>query len=147
MLYFDTSALLPYYRNEAASEAIETLLLGQEQAVLISELTEVELASALARWVRTGELDEPQAHKLEAAFRTDLQAGRWARQPLASTQFQLAREWITTRKTALRTLDGLHLACAQAHGACLVTLDETMRRAAAFFGLEVWDHHLIGTTR
>lgn len=54
MLYFDTSALLPYYRREHASERVQALLLSQSQPVLISHLTEVEVASALARWVRMG---------------------------------------------------------------------------------------------
>jgi predicted nucleic acid-binding protein len=54
MLYFDTSALLPYYRQEQASEQVQALLSVQRQPVLISHLTEVEVASALARWVRTG---------------------------------------------------------------------------------------------
>jgi len=47
MLYADTSALLPYYRAEATSAAVESLLLAQSKPVLISDLTRVEFASAL----------------------------------------------------------------------------------------------------
>ncbi|PTB91794.1 VapC toxin family PIN domain ribonuclease, partial [Marinobacter sp. Z-F4-2] len=61
MYYFDTSAVLPYYRQEHASDSIQALLELQTKPVLISHLTEVEVASALARWVRMGELSEPQA--------------------------------------------------------------------------------------
>lgn len=48
MLYFDTSAILPYYRQEHASDRVQALLESQTQPVLISHLTEVEVASAPA---------------------------------------------------------------------------------------------------
>ena len=37
----------------------------------ISHLAEVEVASALARWVRMGELSDPQANRMESAFHDD----------------------------------------------------------------------------
>ncbi len=141
MLYFDTSAVLPYYRQEAASEAVESLLRQQRQPVLISELVEVEVASALARWVRCGELDEPQAHRIEAAFRDDLRAGRFARTPVTGQHFEQARQWLSTRKTALRTIDALHLACAQQQSQCLVTLDTGLAKAAQYWGLDTLEPH------
>lgn len=58
MLYFDTSALLPYYRAEDVSDQVQALLGRQTEPVLISRLTVVEVASALARWVRMEELTE-----------------------------------------------------------------------------------------
>lgn len=136
LLYLDTSALLPYYRAEAASDAVERLLRAQAQPVWISDLVEVEFASALARWVRTGELEEPQAHRIEAAFYDDRRAGRLLTAAIGQTEFQKAREWLGSFKSALRTLDALHLACAHRHGHCLVTLDQTLLKAAEFWGME-----------
>lgn len=52
MIYLDTSALLPYYRPEALSEVIQDLLMAVEEPAFITDLTKVEFASALARWVR-----------------------------------------------------------------------------------------------
>ena len=49
MLYFDTNALLPYYREEQASVCVQQRLCAQSQPVLISYLTEVEVAS-LVGW-------------------------------------------------------------------------------------------------
>ncbi|MEX1198169.1 MAG: type II toxin-antitoxin system VapC family toxin [Pseudohongiellaceae bacterium] len=135
MLYFDTSALLPYYRNEAASEHVQALLSTQVQPVLISHLTEVEVASALARWVRTGELTEPEANRIESAFQEDLDQGRFARCPIELAHYQRAIHWISTRKTSLRTLDALHLACAAHRQACLISEDAALIDAAGFFGL------------
>ncbi|MCC5865324.1 MAG: type II toxin-antitoxin system VapC family toxin [Wenzhouxiangella sp.] len=136
MLYFDTSAVLPYYREEVSSQAVEALLLEQRKPVLISDLVEVEFASALARWVRCGELDEPHAHRIEAAFREDLRATRFSITSVSGQHFKQAREWLSTRKTVLRTLDALHLACAQQQSACLVTLDAGLAKAAQYWGMD-----------
>lgn len=48
MVYFDTSALLPYYRQEAHSGAVQRLLMDQTEPVLVNDLTRVEFASALS---------------------------------------------------------------------------------------------------
>ncbi|MCB1650304.1 MAG: type II toxin-antitoxin system VapC family toxin [Pseudomonadales bacterium] len=135
MLYFDTSALLPYYRQEAASDRVQTLLSAQTQPVLISHLTEVEVASALARWVRMGELTEAQANRIDNAFQQDIHQGRYIRCPIQLACFQRASHWIGMRRTSLRTLDALHLACAEVHQACLVSEDDALINAAVFFGL------------
>ena len=137
MFYFDTSAVLPYYREEIASNAVEALLQEQRKAVLISELVEVEVASALARWVRCGKLDEPHAHRIEAAFREDLRAARFSMTAITGQHFKQAREWLSSRKTVLRTLDALHLACAQQQSACLVTLDAGLAKAAQYWGMDI----------
>ena len=137
MLYIDTSALLPYYRQEPASEQVQALFSAQRSPVLISRLTKLELASALARWVRTGELSEAQANRIEAAFNEDCDEGRFIVKALTGQQFERANHWLLTRKTALRSLDALHLACAAGNEAILVTGDEALFQAAEFLGLRV----------
>lgn len=136
MLYLDTSAVLPYYRQEQASERVQATLADQTQPVLISHLTEVEVASALARWVRMGELTEPQANRIESAFYEDVSQGRFALCPIEPTHYRRASYWIRTRKTSLRTLDALHLACAEHNRATLISEDEVLISAALFFGIE-----------
>jgi len=136
MFYLDTSALLPYYRQEQVSEAVQALLLAQTEPVLISHLTEVEVASALARWVRMGELQDADANRIESAFFEDIRQGRFVRCAVEFAHYQRAIHWIGTRKTSIRTLDALHLACAEYHQVCLVTQDEALLNAAMFFGLD-----------
>ena len=136
MLYFDTSALLPYYREEQASERVQELLFAQSRPVLISHLTEVEVASTLARWVRMGELNESQANQIESAYHDDVNHGRFLLRPMESVHFERATYWISMRKTSLRTLDALHLACAEYARACLITEDDALLHAAKFFGLD-----------
>jgi hypothetical protein len=65
--------LLPYYRQEQASDRVQALLLAQAQPVLISHLTEVEVASALARWVRMVWLECKKGNELRSKQRTE----RW----------------------------------------------------------------------
>lgn len=136
MIYLDTSALLPYYRQEQASERVQAMLGRQTQPALISHLTEVEVASALARWVRMEELTEPQANRIESAFYDDVSHGRFILCPVEIAHYRRASHWIGARKTSLRTLDALHLACAEHHQATLISEDEALVNAAAFFGLD-----------
>lgn len=138
MLYFDTSALLPYYRTESDSDVIQSLLAAQNTPVLISQLAQVEFASALARWVRMGELSEPQANLVEHAFHEDLVSERFLVQPVEMAHFERALHWLANRNTALRTLDALQLACAERPNTILVTLDTVMRASANYLGLRTY---------
>jgi len=136
-LYFDTSALMPYYRQEASSEHVQRLLERQREPVLISHLSQVEFASVLARWVRMKDLTEAHANSIEAAFQQDLDEGRFVVKILTRGHFQRAYRWLLARKTALRTLDALHLACAAGYDAMFVSLDDVQCAAADFVGLNV----------
>lgn len=134
-LYFDTSALLPYYRAEPATEPIQVFLQKTRPPVLISDLTRVEMASAIARWVRMNEIDEVQALMLENTIADDIGAGLFIVRPLTAAHYQQAEKWLALRKTALRTLDALHLACCRTSRSKLITCDEIMHQAAQAFGL------------
>ncbi|BBO88162.1 type II toxin-antitoxin system VapC family toxin [Desulfosarcina ovata] len=133
--YLDTSALLPYYREESVSRKIQDLLISFQPPVIISDLVKVEFASALARWVRMDEILEEQAVLLEKTFTKDVNAGLFLSKPMKSTYYSQAERWITSRKTALRTLDALHLACSWSLDAELVTCDRILHQAAKKLGV------------
>ncbi len=128
--YLDTSALLPYYREEAASPTVENFLLQLQPPVLISNLTKVEFASAVSRWVRRQEISEPQATLLEDLFWRDRQAGLFSLLHVTALHFSLAEKWLYQRKTSLRPLDALHLACCWDQKAVLATCDGQMHGSA-----------------
>ncbi|MFO8086165.1 MAG: type II toxin-antitoxin system VapC family toxin [Desulfobacterales bacterium] len=134
--YFDTSALLPYYREEIISPAVQTVLSQTQPPVLLSDLTRVEMASAIARWTRMKEIGEPQAALIENTFEQDIRAGLYRVHPLAPIHYQKAEKWLSARKTALRTLDAIHIACCWTLHAKLITCDHTMHDAAEMLGLE-----------
>ncbi len=138
-VYLDTSALLPYYRSEPRSDAVEAFLRARREPVDISDLTLVEVASALSRWVRRGELSEAQALTIERALDADVEAGRLAVHPLTRGHTRLAQRWLLGRQVGLRTLDALQLACAALMDAQLVTFDRAFAREAAALGIETLD--------
>jgi predicted nucleic acid-binding protein len=133
--YLDTSALLPYYRNEETSLQVQTFLINIAPPVLISSLTKVEFASAIARWVRMKELTEAEASLIENTFNSDIKSGLFIRQVLSPKHFNQAEKWISSRKTALRTLDALLLAGSWSSNAEMVTCDKLLHQSAVQLGI------------
>ena len=133
--YLDTSALLPYYREEETSQAIQAFLSSLRFAISISDLTEVEFASAVSRWVRIKEITEAQAALVENAFDEDSRSGLFRRLSITTAHYRQAKKWISSRKTALRTLDALHLACCFRAGVEIVTCDEVLATSADVLGM------------
>ena len=137
--YFDTSVIAPLYRDEALTTAAE--LLQQQYRPIISLLTEVELASTLARWVRMGELSNDQAASVDKTFSEDLRLKVFERADLQDRHYWQARTWLQQRSTSLRTLDALHLAIAAENGWPIVTADRQLQEAAEALGCR---NHLAG---
>lgn len=134
MDYYDTSALLPYYRPEPLSEKVQALLM-KNQPVAISMLVDVEMASALSRLVRMGEFSGQDAAKVQNAFAADVGKGCFQYLAVDVVAFQQAQRWLLARKTALRTLDALHLACAALAEARFITADQALSNAAQVHGV------------
>ena len=132
--YFDTSVVAPLYRAEALTLAAEEL--QQKYRPVISLLTEVELASTLARWVRMGELSHDQAESVEKSFAEDLRLKVFERGELQDRQYWQARAWLQQRSTGLRTLDALHLAIAVENGWPIITADRQLHEAAQTLNCE-----------
>ena len=133
--YLDTSALLPYYRQEDTSDEIQNFLSSVQPPIYISYLTEVEFFSAVSRLVRMKEVTEVHARLIEDAFAEDIRSGLFIKVSLAKKHYKLAVDWISSRKTGLRTLDGLHLACSFLYDTEMVTCDEILAKSAARLGI------------
>ncbi|MFZ2630648.1 MAG: type II toxin-antitoxin system VapC family toxin [Desulfosalsimonadaceae bacterium] len=136
LFYLDTSALLPYYREEPASMKIQELLISLRPPVIISDLTKVEFAAALARWVRMNEISDAQAIVIENTFAKDVGFGLFLQKPIIKRHYSQAEKWLTGRKTALRTLDSLHLACCWDLGAELITCDKVLYQSSETLGIK-----------
>ncbi len=134
--YLDTSAILPYYRQEAKSGAIQDLLISLTPPLLLSSLSRVEFASALARWVRMNELTDSQADLVQVTFDQDVQSGLFRVTAVEGSHYNLAEKWISKRATSIRTLDAVHLACAHSLGATVITCDIILSNAADILGLQ-----------
>lgn len=135
-LYLDTSVLGScYFREPFSDEANGILALAHRPAV--SPLVEIELASALARKKRLGELEIEQAWEIEDLFRAQLDEGVFTRLPLAREHFEWARQSMWTCRLPLATLDALHAAVAAHDGRALTTADRRLAAAAEDLGVKV----------
>ena len=132
--YYDTSALIPYYCPEPLSDAVQALLMSG-RTVTISALVDVEMASALSRLVRMGQLREEEAARIHNAFAADVQRGCYRYLPMDAAVFGQATQWLLERASAVRALDALHLARAALAEARLVTVDKVLAEAAQVHGV------------
>ena len=97
---------------------------------VVSELVGLELASVVARKVRTRELSAAGARAALSQFRRHELAGFYQVAQVNSACWARARRWIERLRTPLHTLDALHLAIAARSGCVLLTADVQLARAA-----------------
>lgn len=134
-VYIDTSVLGPYYTPEARSEDAEAQLRAIADPV-ISELTEVEMRSLIAKKHRMGELDEAEARRVLMQFQDHVSAGLFRRLNLNTAHFGQTCRFLDRLTTRLRTLDALHLSIASESNLSLLTDDTVLAEAAATFGID-----------
>lgn len=126
--YVDTSILGAYYCPEPLSTSAETALLRLKVPV-ISNLTEVEFSSLIARKRRLKELSSRQAVEILNLFASHVAEGFYRRMLLEAEHFLKARELITNIGAPLHTLDALHLSAAISEGVPIMTADSQLARA------------------
>lgn len=136
MIYVDTSVLAAYYCPEPLSQEAERIVRSRPSPS-ISDLTEVELVSALSRKVRTGELDVTEAERIAAEFFAHLEGNLYRRLALERCHYLMAREWIGHFHTPLRALDALHLAVAASARLRLITADQGLAGSGDTLGQDV----------
>lgn len=135
MIYLDTSVLAAYYYPEPLSREVQRLVRSTVQPT-ISDLTEVELFSALGRKIRVHEVRVTEAERVAAQFLAHLESNLYNRVPIERRHYKLARDWIGRFTTPLRTLDALHLAVAATEGLRFATVDRALARSAADLGIQ-----------
>lgn len=138
MRFWDTSALIPLWIDEPASELMAENL-REDGTVVLWWGTAVEIASTLARAEREGRLDAEGVRATLTNVRTLLDSSGEIRptEPVRSSARRLLRVH------PLRAADALQLAAALAwcegnpQGERLVSLDHRLRAAAEKEGFEV----------
>jgi len=136
MVYIDTSVIVAYYCPEELSQKAEDFLLAHANPA-ISNLTELEVFSAISRKVREGRLDKKTARRILAKFMEHVDGRFYTNLLLGPHHFRLARDWIGSFNTGMRSLDALHLAVASTQECPLVTADRGLAESAEILGLEV----------
>lgn len=143
MDYWDTSALLKLYLEEADSPALWRLLLASKEAVATSTIATIEVLCVLQRKERDGELRSGGAAALYGQFRRDTERGQVALLSLTQdvhVHAEHALSALTKKKPALllRSLDLVHVATAlTAKSRLIVATDGRLRDAAKAIGLQV----------
>jgi predicted nucleic acid-binding protein len=136
--YLDTSFVMPLVRPEARSRDIGNFLRqSREIALATSHWTRVEFCSVIARDVRMKTLRPPQAKTAISDFEQGVlpSFSLWA---VSRKDCELARDYLQTFETGLRSGVALHLAIAVNNRADMIyTLDGRMLQAGALLGLPV----------
>ena len=138
-IFVDTSALVKFYYPEPDSDRVETLLLRAER-IYITNLTVVEMASALSKKVRMGDLKKEQETVAWNTFLDDLQTGQVEVVILNDRDYFKAADLIRELggKYGIKTLDSLQLSAAHSlHHAEFLCSDKTLTKTAAKIGLKV----------
>ncbi len=135
MIYIDTSILVAFYCPEKISDQVEDILV-KTSSPAISQLTEVELTSALARKIRENALFHEDAIAVLSIFRTHINDKSYQYLPIQPKHFSTAMNWIAEFSTPLRTLDALHLAIAAQNKATLITADIKFAESAKKLGVK-----------
>ena len=135
MLYIDTSVLVAYYCPEAISSKAEKIIINADIPV-ISPLTEVEFASALARKTREGQISIETSNKILNEFKSHIHQLLFKKIILDIDCYNLAFSWLSGNDIPLATLDSLHLAAASLNNLQIVTADKQLSKATHNLGIE-----------
>lgn len=115
--YFDTSALIKRYVDEAGRR--EVLQLLRRYDCVTSAVLPVEIRSALRRRVSEGTLDEERVPEILKRFATD--RAFWTLVEVSNDVLGAAETLVATHP--LRTLDAIHVASAQLFSARIAAPD------------------------
>lgn len=138
-VFADTSSLVKFYYPEPDSDKVEAFLLKAER-IYISNLTIVEMASALSKKVRTGGLLKEQETILWNTFLDDLQTGQIEVMTLDERHYFKAADLIREfgGKYGIKTLDSLQLSAAHTlHNARFLCSDKTLSKVALKIGIKM----------
>ena len=120
MIVLDASALVELLLNTARGQAVAALVEDPGISLHVPHLADLEIAQALRRYTRDGELDANDAEAaLEELSALDLQ--RHAHEPFLSRIWELRKN--------LTAYDAAYVALAEALDARLLTCDVRLARA------------------
>lgn len=119
MIVLDASAVVELLLGTRLGGSIARRIADPAVALHVPHLVDVEVAQALRRYVRAGDLDEASAAEAIEDLRA-LDLERHAHEPLLDRVFSL--------RDRLTAYDAVYVALAEALGATLVTCDGKLAR-------------------
>lgn len=135
-LYLDASALVASVVEEPLSGAVDEVVLANSGHLFISEFTAAEVASALSRLVRMGQLTVNDAKERLADF-DDWRAASTEPADINAHDCRLANLYVRRFELRLRAPDAFHAAICRRLDMQLVTLDRRLAQSARELGIDV----------
>jgi uncharacterized protein len=136
-IYVDTSAAVPLFVPEPASDKVAAWLESCAETLVSADWILTEFASALAIKVRRGELMQKHAKAAWEDFELFAQTGLRL-VPVSRGAFARAAQLVRHVRSALRSGDALHLAMAiEIEASGIVTTDGQLEKSALAHGLAV----------
>jgi predicted nucleic acid-binding protein len=135
-LYLDASAIIPTVVEDRFTEAVAAFLVNRGEDLVISDFGAAEVASALSRLVRMGELTATEAAQRLADFDA-WRAGETDNAEMDAHDCRLANTYVRRFDLKLRAPDALHAAICRRLGLQLATLDRRLAAAARELGIAV----------
>jgi uncharacterized protein len=126
-VYLDASLLVSFFTVDALSENADALLGGLLDDIVVSDFAAVEFASAVARRVRMGRLDDAGAVFADFDAWVERAAGRVE---IRTSDVAAAASFIRRLDLNRRAADAIHIAIAGRVGATLATFDVKMADSA-----------------
>ncbi len=136
MVYLDTSVITPIYCPEPNSDHVEQIVFQYNKRG-ISQLTGVELASAISSKVRENAMSRSDGNRIMNRFQSHVNNHSYTWIPVQADHFRTAKTWIAQYPDMLRTLDALHIAIADTENLTFLTLDMRLAESASMFGVKV----------
>lgn len=110
--FFDTSVLIKLYHEENGTAFLDQLLIEQQPIIVISDLSIIEMISALARKVRTQDITPETFEQVVNTFEKDVPAFERLTLDQAVQNRAIALLKKHSLEQGLRALDALQLASA-----------------------------------
>ena len=137
MIYLDTSAAVPMFIPEPASDAVDAWYEACTEPLIASDWILTEFASALSIKERRGEVTTKQARAAWKDFTAFCNAGIRLL-PVTRQAFENAASMTLKAASGLRAGDSLHLSVALEAGASgIATADAVLAENAKAKGLDV----------
>ena len=133
-IYLDASVLVAIFTEDPFSVRADDFLASNTRPVVLSDFAVAELASAIARLVRMGELRVEGARTAFANFDAWVVQIEPRRQIEASDVLR-AESFLRRLDLNLRAPDAINIAMAERLGLSLATFDERMLLAARRLGV------------
>jgi predicted nucleic acid-binding protein len=135
-VYLDANLIVATLLPEARSEAVFQFLLRQTEPLVVTSFTAAEVASALSRLVRMGELSSAEA-RLALSYFDGWRLAETMAIEIDDLDIVAAGDLVRRFELKLRAPDALHLAICYRAGARLATSDAVLADAAHSCGLVV----------